>query len=71
MARLEKTYCNTMGVEYMHMNSRDKCNWIRRKVRLSFLLPVTPRKFVSCSVFADFMARLDLLYYWSRVPSFS
>lgn len=32
MSRLERTYCGTMGVEYMHMNSREKCNWIRRKV---------------------------------------
>ncbi|KAG5189741.1 2-oxoglutarate dehydrogenase E1 component [Tribonema minus] len=32
VARLEQTYCNTLGVEYMHMRSREKCNWIRRKV---------------------------------------
>lgn len=29
---LEKTYCNTVGVEYMHIPSREKCNWIRSKV---------------------------------------
>jgi hypothetical protein len=34
VARLEATYCNTLGVEYMHMRSREKCNWIRRKVRV-------------------------------------
>ncbi len=30
--RLEKTYCGTLGVEYMHMRSPEKVNWIRRKV---------------------------------------
>eukprot|EP00612_Vaucheria_litorea_P005795 CAMPEP_0171464818 /NCGR_PEP_ID=MMETSP0945-20130129/8029_1 /TAXON_ID=109269 /ORGANISM="Vaucheria litorea, Strain CCMP2940" /LENGTH=956 /DNA_ID=CAMNT_0011992071 /DNA_START=277 /DNA_END=3147 /DNA_ORIENTATION=+ len=30
--RLEQTYCRTLGVEYMHMRSREKCNWIRKKV---------------------------------------
>ncbi|CAM9192574.1 unnamed protein product [Ascophyllum nodosum] len=32
MGRLKKTYCGTLGVEYMHMKSRNKCNWIRKKV---------------------------------------
>ncbi len=30
--RLEETYCRTLGVEYMHMRSPAKVNWIRRKV---------------------------------------
>ncbi|CAM9931880.1 unnamed protein product, partial [Pylaiella littoralis] len=25
MSRLRKTYCGKMDVEYMHMNSREKC----------------------------------------------
>lgn len=29
---LQKTYCSSLGVEYMHMGSRDKCNWIRSQV---------------------------------------
>jgi 2-oxoglutarate dehydrogenase E1 component len=29
---LQNTYCRNIGYEYMHMNSRDKCNWIREKV---------------------------------------
>jgi len=29
---LEKTYCSTLGVEYMHMGSKEKCNWIRSQV---------------------------------------
>jgi 2-oxoglutarate dehydrogenase E1 component len=32
IAALEKTYCGTLGVEYMHIGSRDKCNWIRSRV---------------------------------------
>lgn len=26
-----KAYCGKIGVEYMHINSRDQCNWIRDK----------------------------------------
>lgn len=26
---LKKTYCSSIGVEYMHIQSQDKCNWIR------------------------------------------
>ena len=29
---LKKTYCNTIGVEYMHIGNREKCNWIRDQV---------------------------------------
>lgn len=29
---LHKTYCSTVGVEFMHMASREKCNWIRSYV---------------------------------------
>eukprot|EP00904_Undaria_pinnatifida_P004984 jgi/Undpi1/1615/HiC_scaffold_11.g05005.m1 len=42
--RLERTYCGTMGVEYMHMNSREKCNWIRRKVENPAWLKYTKEK---------------------------
>jgi len=30
--RLKKTYCSTLGVEYMHISSRERCNWVRDKV---------------------------------------
>jgi 2-oxoglutarate dehydrogenase E1 component len=30
--RLKNTYCSTMGVEYMHMGNREKCNWVRDHV---------------------------------------
>ena len=29
---LKATYCNTLGVEYMHIADPEKCNWIREKV---------------------------------------
>lgn len=32
VANLQKTYCSSLGVEYMHMGSREKCNWIRNQV---------------------------------------
>ena len=27
VASLQKTYCSTLGVEYMHIGSKEKCNW--------------------------------------------
>ena len=32
IATLQKTYCSSLGVEYMHMGSREKTNWIRTQV---------------------------------------
>lgn len=29
---LEEIYCDTIGIEYMHINSREECNWIRDKL---------------------------------------
>jgi len=30
--RLRETYCQTIGVEYMHIGSTEQCNWIRERV---------------------------------------
>ena len=30
--RLKETYCGTIGYEYMHIPSIEKCNWIREKI---------------------------------------
>lgn len=30
--RLRDTYCGTIGYEYMHIPSVEKCNWIRQKI---------------------------------------
>mmetsp|Transcript_8973 Transcript_8973/g.15204 ORF Transcript_8973/g.15204 Transcript_8973/m.15204 type:complete len:1007 (-) Transcript_8973:232-3252(-) len=32
LEKLHQTYCQGIGVEYMHINSRKKCNWIRNQV---------------------------------------
>lgn len=32
VSNLQKTYCSSLGVEYMHMGSKIKCNWIRSQV---------------------------------------
>mmetsp|Transcript_39402 Transcript_39402/g.92015 ORF Transcript_39402/g.92015 Transcript_39402/m.92015 type:complete len:933 (+) Transcript_39402:644-3442(+) len=32
MNTLEKTYCGTLAVEYMHIGDTDKCNWMRNRV---------------------------------------
>jgi len=29
LQRLEQAYCGTIGYEYMHIQDRDKCNWLR------------------------------------------
>lgn len=31
---LEKTYCGTIGAQYMHIPSRTKCDWIRERVEV-------------------------------------
>ena len=30
--QLQRTYCSSLGVEYMHIGSREKCNWVRSQV---------------------------------------
>ncbi|CAF0825505.1 unnamed protein product [Brachionus calyciflorus] len=31
LKRLNDAYCKTVGLEYMHINSYEKCNWIRQQ----------------------------------------
>jgi len=31
---LKNAYCGKLGVEFMHIPSREQCNWIRDKVEL-------------------------------------
>ena len=42
--KLKQTYCQTLGVEYMHMSSRDKCNWIRARVETPLWLSYSKEK---------------------------
>lgn len=44
IANLKKTYCSGLGVEYMHMASRDKCNWIRSQVETPKWMAFTKQK---------------------------
>lgn len=30
----EKTYCGSYGVEYMHIPSREQCDWIRERIEV-------------------------------------
>jgi len=32
---LEKTYCGSIGAEYMHIQDRDKCNWLRSRLEIN------------------------------------
>mmetsp|Transcript_193 Transcript_193/g.229 ORF Transcript_193/g.229 Transcript_193/m.229 type:complete len:1029 (-) Transcript_193:109-3195(-) len=32
LEEMRKTYCGTLGVEYMHIGDKQKCNWIRERV---------------------------------------
>ena len=40
LAKLQGTYCGATGWEYMHINSRDKCNWLRERIELATLPPM-------------------------------
>lgn len=42
--RLQKTYCSTLGVEYMHISSKEKCNWIRNQVEIPKWMKFTKEK---------------------------
>ncbi|PRP85531.1 2-oxoglutarate dehydrogenase, E1 subunit [Planoprotostelium fungivorum] len=32
VSRLKETYCSTIGYEYMHIQDRDRCNWLRDRI---------------------------------------
>lgn len=34
IAILDRAYCGTMGVEYMHIRNRERANWIRKRLEL-------------------------------------
>ncbi|VDP77156.1 unnamed protein product [Echinostoma caproni] len=42
--RLEEVYCQHIGVEYMFINSLNKCDWIRRKFETPGSLSFTPEQ---------------------------
>ncbi|GLT89001.1 hypothetical protein SLE2022_070050 [Rubroshorea leprosula] len=32
LTRLEQAYCGSIGYEYMHIDDREKCNWLRERI---------------------------------------
>lgn len=44
IAHLKNTYCSTLGVEYMHIPSKEKCNWIRNQVETPKWMQFTKEK---------------------------
>ena len=44
LSRLAATYCGPIGWEYMHIGSRDKCNWLRERVEQLKTEPLPPAK---------------------------
>jgi len=41
---LKRTYCQGLAVQYMHINSRTKCNWIRNQMENPKFLSYTKKK---------------------------
>lgn len=35
LTRLEQAYCGSIGYEHMHINGKEKCNWLREKIETS------------------------------------
>lgn len=46
IAACEKTYCGSYGVEYMHIPSREQCDWIRERVEIPqpYTFPVDEKR---------------------------
>ncbi len=41
ISRLKAVYCGTVGYEYMHIQSRAQCNWIRERIETMNDVPLT------------------------------
>ncbi|XP_058835200.1 2-oxoglutarate dehydrogenase complex component E1 isoform X3 [Topomyia yanbarensis] len=41
LSRLERAYCNKIGVEFMFINSLDQCNWIRERFETPNIMTYT------------------------------
>jgi hypothetical protein len=39
--RLQEVYCGSIGYEYMHIQSRAQCNWIRERIETSGDAPLS------------------------------
>lgn len=41
LRRLEQTYCQHIGVEFMFINSLEQCNWIRQRLETPGITQLT------------------------------
>lgn len=44
LSKLQSTYCGVVGWEYMHIQSRDKCNWLRERVEMATVPPLAKER---------------------------
>lgn len=42
LKRLELAYCRHIGVEFMHINSMEQCNFIRKRMETPGCMEITP-----------------------------
>jgi len=64
LAKLSATYCGRIGWEYMHITSREKCNWIRERVEHFEEVPLAKAtklevfdRLASADIFERFLAK--------------
>ncbi|PIK42551.1 putative 2-oxoglutarate dehydrogenase, mitochondrial [Apostichopus japonicus] len=62
--RLESVYCSSIGVEYMFINDRQKCDWIRKKFETPGIIQFTKmdkrlvlERLIRSIKFEEFLAR--------------
>lgn len=62
--RLESVYCSSIGVEYMFINDRQKCDWIRQKFETPGIVQFTKmdkrlilERLIRSNKFEEFLAR--------------
>jgi 2-oxoglutarate dehydrogenase complex dehydrogenase (E1) component-like enzyme len=41
--QLKKTYCGSVGIEYMHLTDREQLNWIRERVERTPMIDFTAK----------------------------
>lgn len=44
LTRLQSTFCGRVGWEYMHITSREKCNWLRERIEVANPKPFSKEK---------------------------
>ena len=44
LKRLRETYCGNIGYEYMHIQDRDQCNWLRERIETQRVTPYSKER---------------------------